>query len=61
MYVCNCNGIRERDVALAVEDGADRPAQVFRRCQARPQCAKCVPDMWREIEIRLDALKLAAE
>jgi bacterioferritin-associated ferredoxin len=61
LYVCNCNGIRERDVAKAVEQGADRPARVFRHCQSRPQCAKCVPDMWREIEVRLESLKLAAE
>ena len=26
MYVCNCNGLRQRDVALAIEAGADREA-----------------------------------
>ncbi|HEY2048410.1 MAG TPA: (2Fe-2S)-binding protein, partial [Caulobacteraceae bacterium] len=36
MYVCNCNGIRERDVDAAISAGAKRPAEVFRRCQATP-------------------------
>jgi bacterioferritin-associated ferredoxin len=50
MYVCNCNGIRERDVRAAIEDGAARPSDVFRHCGSRPQCAKCVGDMRRMIQ-----------
>ncbi|MBW8860747.1 MAG: (2Fe-2S)-binding protein [Caulobacter sp.] len=36
MYVCNCNGIREREVRAAIDAGATRPAEVFRHkgCQA---------------------------
>ena len=50
MYVCNCNGIRERDVRAALENGAERPSQVFRHYAAKPQCAKCVCDMRRMIQ-----------
>ena len=50
MYVCNCNGIRARDVSAAVRNGASRPAQVFRHCQGAAQCAKCVCEMRRMIQ-----------
>jgi bacterioferritin-associated ferredoxin len=49
LYVCNCNGIRERQVRAAVRDGARRPADVFRHCHAAVRCAKCVCDMRRMI------------
>lgn len=61
MYVCNCNGIRERQVRAAIEAGATRPRQVFQLHDARPQCAKCVCDMRRMIEDSQEALRLAAE
>ena len=61
MYVCNCNGLRERDVRTAIDRGAARPAEVFRHCQSRPQCAKCVCDMRRMIEADKEALRYAAE
>ena len=31
MYVCNCNGLRQRDVAFAIQAGAIRPRDVFDR------------------------------
>ena len=61
MYVCNCNGIRERDARAAIESGAIRPAEIFRRCQAQAQCAKCVCDMRRMIQDSQEAFRLAAE
>ena len=61
MYVCNCNGLRERDVRSAIEQGAARPAEVFNHCQSRPECAKCVGDMRRMIETQTEALRYAAE
>jgi len=61
MYVCNCNGIREREVHAAIERGAHRPADVFRTCGAQPQCAKCVCDMRRMIQCAEQALRHAAE
>jgi bacterioferritin-associated ferredoxin len=61
VYVCNCNGIRERDVAAAIEAGASRPRDVFRLHSAEPQCAKCVCDMRRMIQDFEESLRLAAE
>ncbi len=61
MYVCNCNGIREREVRTAIEQGARRPADVFRHCQTEAQCAKCVCDMRRMIDESRQALRHAAE
>ncbi len=61
MYVCNCNGIREREVQGAIDSGARRPADVFRHCGTEPQCAKCVCDMRRMIQCTHQALRHAAE
>ena len=61
MYVCNCNGIRHRDVALAIEAGAQRPRDIFTSQQCSPQCAKCVCDMRQMIRDANDSYALAAE
>lgn len=61
VYVCNCNGLRERQVREAIAQGAATPAAVFRRCQSKPQCAKCVCDMRSMIEESREALRYAAE
>lgn len=61
MYVCNCNGIRERDVQQAIEAGASKPVEVFRHCQGAAQCAKCVCDMRCMIQASQEALRIAAE
>jgi bacterioferritin-associated ferredoxin len=61
MYVCNCNGIRERDVNAAIEAGAQRPIDVFRHCQSSAQCAKCVCDLRRMIQASDEALRYAAQ
>ncbi|OGN47437.1 MAG: ferredoxin, partial [Caulobacterales bacterium RIFOXYA1_FULL_67_7] len=45
MYVCNCNGLRKRDVAQAIEAGACRPRDIFASHQCQAQCAKCVCEM----------------
>ena len=61
MYVCNCNGIREREARAAIDAGAARPADIFRRCQAHPRCAKCVCDMRCMIQASTESLRIAAE
>jgi bacterioferritin-associated ferredoxin len=61
VYVCNCNGIREREVRAAIDAGASTPAAVFRYRQCRPQCARCVCDMRQLIEGQKQALRHAAE
>jgi bacterioferritin-associated ferredoxin len=56
VYVCNCNGIRERQVRAAVAAGARRPAEVFKAHGCAPRCAKCVCDMREMIaEAKADA------
>jgi bacterioferritin-associated ferredoxin len=61
LYVCNCNGIRERQVRAAIEAGATRPVEVFRAHGCRPQCARCVCEMREMIEQSQEALRFAAE
>jgi len=61
VYICNCNGIRERQARAAIEAGATRPADIFRHCQAKPCCAKCVCDMRQMIQETEEVLALAAE
>jgi bacterioferritin-associated ferredoxin len=61
MYVCNCNGIRERDVRAAAAAGASRPVEVFKACDAAPRCARCVCEMRRMLQAERAALSFAAE
>jgi bacterioferritin-associated ferredoxin len=61
LYVCNCNGIREREVRAAIDAGAQRPADVFRACDAKPRCARCVCEMREMISEQGEALRYAAE
>ena len=61
LYVCNCNGIREREVRAAIEAGATRPAEVFRACDSQAQCARCVCDMRKMIGEHGEAMRFAAE
>jgi bacterioferritin-associated ferredoxin len=61
VYLCNCNGIREREAHQAIQAGATRPADIFRHHQCQAQCAKCVCDMRRMIQDSKEALRFAAE
>ncbi len=61
MYVCNCNGLRERDVRSAIAAGASRPAQIFKACESQAQCARCVCDMRKMLVEEHEALRYAAE
>lgn len=61
MYVCNCNGIRERQVRAAIAAGANRPAQIFKACDSAAQCARCVCDMRKMLDEEREALRYAAE
>jgi bacterioferritin-associated ferredoxin len=61
VYVCNCNGIRERQVRAAIEAGATRPAEVFRAHGCKVQCARCVCEMREMIDQSQEVMKLAAE
>ena len=61
LYVCNCNGLRKRDVAAAIEAGATRPRDVFARNQCTAQCAKCVCEMREMIQDGRETFAMAAE
>ena len=61
LYVCNCNGIREREARAAIAAGATKPSHIFRSRECTPRCAKCVCDMRRMIDESREALRFAAE
>ena len=61
MYVCNCNGLREREGRAAIAAGASRPAQIFKACDSAAQCARCVCDMRKMLDEEHEALRYAAE
>ena len=41
MYICNCNGITERQVKVAIQAGAIRWQDVHTHFGCMPQCGKC--------------------
>lgn len=45
MYVCNCNGIRERDVRAALGAGVETVSGMYRHCGHQAQCGKCTREM----------------
>lgn len=45
MYVCNCNGIRERQVLEAAELGAREPCEVFLQHRCAAKCGRCIEEM----------------
>lgn len=61
MYVCNCNGIRARDVQAAIDCGAKRPKDIFTAQGCQAQCAKCVCEMREMIQESRQAFAMAAE
>ena len=63
MYVCICNALKDRELADAARD-ARSVGEVFRRCNKRPQCGKCLPDVANFIECSRNSeghIKIAAE
>lgn len=45
MYVCNCNGIRQRQVLEAAESGARLPCEVFAQNKCAAKCGRCIEEM----------------
>ncbi len=41
MYICNCNGLRCRDVNEALDRGARTPDQVHAHHGCRERCGRC--------------------
>jgi bacterioferritin-associated ferredoxin len=45
MYVCNCNGLTQRQVREAIERRPRDVLGVYRYYQCEPQCGRCVPEI----------------
>ena len=45
MFVCNCNAIRLRDAAEAIEKGAKDWREVHARIGCAPSCGKCETEL----------------
>lgn len=41
VIICLCNGLCERRVGAALQDGARRPREVYAACGACAQCGRC--------------------
>lgn len=47
MYVCNCNGVTEREIRGAVELGCNNVADLTRELGVANCCGKCLPEAAR--------------
>jgi len=66
MFVCNCNGVRMRDMSVAVEQvmdsGAPTVAAVYQACGVAPKCGRCKVDIQRMLDAANgDSCAFAAE
>ena len=50
MYVCNCNGITERQVRDAIRAGVRRWDEVHARYDCAPRCGMCECEIARAID-----------
>lgn len=41
MYVCICNALTDRDVASAIQLGANSVSRVYQKHGCKAQCGKC--------------------
>ncbi len=60
MYVCTCNGVRERDVEAAIARGARKPPAVHAACGTEPQCCRCLPEIAARIR-KSEAIAMPCE
>ncbi len=66
MFVCNCNGVRMRDMTTAVgsvvDGGAPTVDAVYAACGVAPKCGRCKVDIQRMLdEATSPGLQLAAQ
>jgi bacterioferritin-associated ferredoxin len=45
LYICNCNGLRERDVNAALNEGAACPKTVHAHHGCAMQCGRCMDEI----------------
>lgn len=64
MFVCNCNGVRMRDMASAVESvacsHAPTVAAVYQACGVAPKCGRCKVDIRRMLDDAMRPAQLLA-
>ncbi len=58
MYVCNCNGITEREVKTAVASGAWRWKDVHTYYGCEPCCGKCQCEIVEAIATHTDKCQI---
>lgn len=66
MFVCNCNGVRMRDMNAAVDavivSGAPSVDAVYAACGVAPKCGRCKVDIARMLDAaNASSCALAAE
>lgn len=61
MFVCNCNGLRERDAKGAIEGGARSPQGVHRQCGVKTQCGLCYDQIRQMIQESAPAAAYSGE
>lgn len=54
MYICLCNGHRERDIRRAAQAGARCVRTIYEQLGGPPRCGRCLPTAERLIA-RLEA------
>jgi bacterioferritin-associated ferredoxin len=54
MYVCTCNGISDRDIQAAMDNGARTLDEVFDYLGKSQMCGQCTPDVRAELGLPAD-------
>lgn len=61
MFVCICNALRHNELEQAAADPSVKGAAcVFKRCEAKPKCGRCLPDVAEMISLNRPATDTAA-
>ena len=60
MYVCICNGVTERDIHQAIDEGAQSVRDLNKALQVGTCCGKCVSVARSVVRSRQDQLLLDA-
>ncbi len=50
MFICICNGLTERRIAAAVEQGARSHEEVYEKCECVAQCYACAKEIDQIVE-----------
>jgi len=45
MYVCNCNGIREKEILAVVDSGVRKWESILAHFHCEPRCGMCEEDI----------------